>query len=169
MRRILASLADVTPVRSHTRCGLVLSFRPQRARLWVDRIDDFADLGPELTVAAVVGLGKVLRILRAARVAPPADPRVLLGRERRAAELLERTLDRVLELALRPRSRVRFVAWTESGIETVDDVSEVLESPESYFVLRREGRYPVRLPRHSVVRQRTELERWYEVVAIERS
>lgn len=169
LRRVVATFVGVTPVRSSTRRGVVLSFEPARLRLEIDRIDDFAELGPELTVAAVAGLGKVIRILRAARLAGPKDPRELLGQEERAAALLERARQTVLQLALRPRTRLRFVAWTESGMESVEDVVEVLESPEAYYVIRRAGRYPVRVARDAVVRHRTELERWYEVVSIERA
>jgi hypothetical protein len=64
---------------------------------------------------------------------------------------------------------MRFTAWTESGVETVDDVTEVLEAPDAYLVMRRSGRFPVRVPRENVVRQQTELERWYEVTDIERA
>ena len=38
-----------------------------------------------------------------------------------------------------------------------------------YLILRLGGRFPVRLPREQVVRQRTESETWYEVMSIERA
>ena len=110
----------------------------------------------------------MLRILRAARIAFPDDARLLIGREERVAALLERAIGTPLLLALRSRSRVRFKAWTEGGVETVEDVSEVLEDSDAFLVLRRQGRFPVRLERSQVVRQRTEHEQWYEVRGIER-
>lgn len=164
-----ARLVDATPVRNAERCGLVLSFQPDPSNAEIERIDDFADLGPELSVAAVIGLGKVVRILRAARIAVAGDSQALIGREAHAAALLRRARATPLELTLRPRSRIRFVAWTEGGIETVDDVSEVLESLDTVFVIRRDGRYPVRIPREAMVRYRTEVERWFEVTAIGRA
>ena len=60
------------------------------------------------------------------------------------------------------------VAWTESGVETVEDVAEVREFDDAYFVVRRQDRFPLRFDRASVVRQRAETERWHEVLDIER-
>jgi len=168
-RRALAVFTEVRKLRTPTRVGVELSFRLQRSRLEVDTIDDYADLGPEHCVPAVAGLGKVIRILRAARVVAPLEPTELLGREGLAKSLLEKAIGTSLALELRPRSRIRFVAWTEDRVETVDNVSEVLESPDAYLVMRRNGRDPVRVPRDSVIRQRTECERWYEIVTIERA
>jgi hypothetical protein len=150
------------------RGGVLLAFRPHGRRLEVDAIEDFADLGPELTLSSVEGLGKVLRLLRAARIAPPADALDLIGQEEFVAGLLERAVGTRVQLEIRPRSRLRFVAWTEGGVETVDHVLEVVEADDAWLVLRNKGRIPVRLPRERVLRQRTELERWYEVLQIER-
>ncbi len=144
-----------------------LCFRPERSRLELEEIVDYADLGPALTVPAVSGLGKVLRILKAGRVAAPSDPLSLVGREGAAAELLQRAVGTGLRLGLQPRSRLRFVAWTEAGVQTVDDVAEVREDEHAYFVVRCGGRFPVRIERAAVVRQRTELDRWHEVVEIQ--
>ena len=148
---------------------LQLQFRPERRRADVDRIDSEAAIGPELDIPSVAGLGKVVRILRAARIAHPADIEELAGRDELLLDLLERAVGTSLAVELRPRSRMRFTAWTESGVETVEDVTEVLESPDAYLVMRRKGRFPVRVPREVVVRQQTELERWYEVTDIERA
>lgn len=148
---------------------LQLRFRPARRRADVDRIDAEAAIGPELDIPTVAGLGKVVRILRAARIAHPADIEELAGREQMLLDLLDRAVGTALAVELRPRSRMRFTAWTESGVETVDDVTEVLEAPDAYLVMRRSGRFPVRVPRELVVRQQTELERWYEVTEIERA
>ncbi len=168
-RRIRAIVSGGTPRRVDGAAGILLAFRPTAARLGVDRIDDYADLGPALTVPAVLGLGKVLRLLRAGRIARPAEPLQLVGRERDAAELLERVAGTVVRLELRARSRMRFVAWTEHGVETLNDVVDVLERDDAFYIRRRYGRAPVRLRRDTVIRQRTEMERWYEVLDIERA
>ncbi len=167
-RRAVARFTDVTPQRDDGSVGVALGFRPERARLDVDRIEAYAELGPALTVPAVAGLGKVLRILRAARVAAPEDPLELVGREGVATDLLERAVGTLLRLELQARFRKRFVAWTENGVETIDDVFEVREREDAYYVVRRGGRFPVRFERSGVVRQSTESERWYEVVDIQR-
>ena len=89
-RAVHAVFTDARPVSEPERVGVYLGFRPVRTRLEVDHIEDFADLGPEMCVPSVAGLGKVLRILRAARLAVPADREVFLGEARSVAEKLER-------------------------------------------------------------------------------
>ena len=167
-RRVRATFIAATPMRDATASGVLLSFRPVQARLEVDVIEDFAELGPTLDLPAVDGLGKVLRILRAARIAPP-DGAALIDREEKAAELLTRALGTLLALEVRPRNRMRFVAWTDAGVETVEDVVDVVEEPDAYLVVRKQGRFPVRVLREDVVRQQTTSERWYEVTSIERA
>ncbi|MDH3520509.1 MAG: hypothetical protein OEM49_08645 [Myxococcales bacterium] len=165
----IARFADAMPVRADGRSGVMLRFQPKRSRHALVPIEDWADLGPELSIPAVCGAGKVLRVLRAARIAAPRDPLALLGREECAARLLSRAVGTTLRVAFRRRSRLRFVAWTERGVETVSDVAEVREHEDAYLVLRRGGRFPVRFERNSVIRQRRDLETWYEVLAIERA
>lgn len=70
---------------------------------------------------------------------------------------------------MRPRTRLRFVAWTEAGVEVVEDVEEVHEARDAWYVKRRGGRFPVRVPRDGVVRRRTETCRWLEVLEVERA
>lgn len=167
--RTTARLSGATPLRTAGRAGVTLSFQLRSHRLGVGRIDDWADLGPELSIPAIGGVGKVLRVLRAARIAAPADPLDLVGREHRAAGLLARAVGTALHLALRRRSRLRFVAWTDRGIETVSDVADVREYDDAFLVLRRGGRFPIRLDRSDVIRQCKEFENWYEVLDIERA
>src|SRR5512144_206346 len=92
-KRIEARLADAHPLIGAERQGVLLVFEPISARtaaaLGVSQIDDFADLGPELTIPAVSGIGKVLRTLRAGRIAAPA-PHALLGQAHQVASLLAR-------------------------------------------------------------------------------
>lgn len=174
IRRIRAIFDGATPAAPEVEgepapCAVVLHFRPDRARLEVEQVDDHASLGPELDIPAVAGLGKVMRILRAARVSAGGDIESILGRRDHILELLARASGTMLVLELRPRSRVRFTAWTDAGVETVDDVNEVLEAPDAWLVTRQRGRFPIRVPRDAVIRQRTDCERWYEVLEIERA
>ncbi len=168
-RVVRAVFTDARPVSDGDEVGVYIGFRPIRTRLEVDHIEDFAHLGPEMCVPSVAGLGKVLRILRAARLAVPADQNEFLGEPFAVAEKLERAFGTALSLKLRERSRIRFTAWTEDGVETIHNVAEVLEAPDAYFVTRQSGRFPVRFPRSSVIRQQTECERWFEVVDIQRA
>jgi hypothetical protein len=170
-RRIEARLADAHPLIGAERQGVLLVFEPISARttstLGVSQVDDFADLGPELTIPAVSGIGKVLRTLRAGRIAAP-EPHALLGRAREAALLLARAKSAPVLLRVRPRVATRFVAWTESGMHRVEDVADVFEYPDAWIVTPRRG-HPVRIERAGVARQVTETLPWWEVVAIERS
>ena len=165
-RRVHAIFTEATPGSNADGVGVHLRFLPQRSRLVLDPIEDFACLGPKHCVPSVSGLGKVIRILRVARIAVPEDPCELLGRQSEVTEMLKRAVGTAVELEVRARSRLRFVAWTEQGVEIVDDVSEVREEPDAYWVSRRTGRFPVRVPRSAVLRQQTELQRWYEVLDI---
>ena len=167
-KNVRARFFEVTPVRREDGVvGVELSFEIEGSRTLSGRIDDFANLGPELTVPAVSGLGKVLRILRAARIAVPGDSLELVGDEKATAALLARAAGTLLRLELKPRFRLRFVAWTETGVETVDDIAEVVEHEDAFLVHRRRGRFPLRFPRESVIRHQTEHDRWYEVTSID--
>lgn len=167
--RIRARFSNATARRADGGVGVQLRFRPLSGSLGVDSVDDYADLGPALTPSAVRGLGKVLRILRAARIATPAEPLDLIGHETAAAHLLARAVGTALRLELRPRVRRRVRIWTDRGVETLDDVLEVRELEDAYLVHRRHARFPVRFDRASVIRHHTETEHWHEVLEIERA
>ena len=167
-RTISAVFTDSRPIESHEASGIVLGFRPEQARFETDRIESEAILGPDASVEAIAGLGKVIRILRAARIAVPADPMDWLGEQALVLERLERAIGTPLRLELRPRTRVRFTAWLEDRIQVIEDVADVVESPDSYYVRRQSGRFPVRVPRESVIRHRTESLRWFEILSIDK-
>ncbi len=166
-RRVPAIFTDVALALG--ACGVELCFRPLGTDPLPEHVRDVADLGPAPSVTAVRGLGKVLRLLRAARLVRPEDPRHLFGRPDEAAALLERAVGTAVVLRIRPRSEVRFLAWTERGVEAIDEVSEVVEGEDGWLVLRRNGRSPVRVLRDAVIRTRTQCDTWYEVLDIQRA
>jgi len=165
LRRVAVTFEGAAARTQEGRVGVDLRFRSAREP---EPLRDWAELGPALTVPAVAGLGKVLRILRAARIAAPRDPLGLVGRADAAAALLARAAGVALVVEVRPRSRLRFLAWTEAGVESVEDVADVIEAADAFLVMRRGGRFPVRIARDRVVRRQTECERWFEVVGVER-
>jgi len=172
-RRVNAVLSEVTAVTSVGELGapsaaLVLAFLPRRSRLVVERIEDRVALAPADSVAAALGLARVLRLLRAARIAAPPEPACLLGDAARAAALLRRALGVELALELQPRSTVRFTVWTDRGVESVADVADVIEDEHAWLIHRRGGRPSVLFPRDRVVRRQTDCETWFEVTAVER-
>ena len=168
-RRILARFVDATPVVDDQRVGALLGFEPERSRIIVDRIEDFAELGPALTVPAVAGLGKLLRILRAARIALPNDPLHLLGNIADCVALLQRAVGTRLQIEVRPRSCLRLHVWTEQGCHRIDNVQDVLEDEHGFLVRLRNGDPSIHLPRRDVIRHQLERERWHEVLDIQRA
>ena len=168
-RRVRARLTDALPVEDGAVRGVRLRFAPERSRIVTDAIEHFADLGPEWCMPAVGGLGAVLRVLRAARIAAPAEPKELLGDPERCCELLLRAKPVGLVLDLEPRSRIRFTAWTDEGVETIDDVHAVVETDDAWYVARSGDAPSLRIARENVVRQQTECERYWRVVDIERA
>jgi len=166
-RRVNAVLSEVTEVGASS-AALDLTFLPRRSRLVVERIEDRVALAPADSVAAALGRARVLRLLRAARIAAPPEPASLLGDPTRAAALLRRALGVEVALELQPRSTVRFTVWTDRGVESVADVADVVEDEHAWLVHRRGGRPPVLFPRDCVIRRQTDCETWFEVTAVER-
>lgn len=161
--------------RPADRPGVRMRFRPEASvrGLGVETLEDFADLGAfpacsELSIPVALGLGRVLRILRAARIAAPADPLHLVGREECAAALLRRALDRPLRLTVRRRSRLRFLAWAEDGLHVADDLVDVREAPDAYLAYPARGGAPLRFERTGIARVSREIAPWFEVVDVER-
>jgi len=169
LRRLVARFVEAVPQSRDASVGLWLRFEPLRPRPEDAPMEDWAELGPALTVPAVQGLGKVLRLLRAARIAAPRDPLGLVGQPDHAAQLLGRAVGTQVRLEVRPRTRLRFLAWTERGVETVHDVEDVIEEEDAWLVRRLRGRFPLRFARSAVIRQRVESERWHEIIDIERA
>lgn len=168
-RLIRANFTDAEPFHSAEDSGALLGFRPESSRFETDRVESRASLGPTRTAETVNGLGQVVRILRAARIAVPPDPTAWIGRDSFLLEKLARAVGTTLQLGLRPRTSVRFTAWLEEGIQIVEDVAEVIEGTDSYTVRRQTGRFPVLVPRKSLLRHQTQTHRWFEVLSIERA
>lgn len=164
-RRILAVLERALAVREGGRCGLAVGYRASLRREPELPIVDYLDLREGDHVTAALGLARLLRLLREARLATAGD---WLGRPEAAAQRLARAIGREFRLEVAPRSRVHFEAWTEDGALAVSDVAEV-EADESAFFVRRLGPHaPVRVERARVVRRHTTLERWLEVRSVAR-
>ncbi len=150
------------------RVGVLLCFEPLTGRLGTGRIEDWAELGPDLSVEAVEGIGKVLRLLRVARIKVAARAEELIGRSDEIEALLGRAVGTELRLVLRKRSVLHFLAWTENGLVKIENISEVEELEDAFVVRPRGARFPKRIPREGVIRQKTECERWLEIVEIRR-
>ena len=165
-RRTIARFIEALPTTRGARAGAMLCFHPLTGRLGTGRIEDWVELGPDLSVEAALGIGKVLRILRVARISVSASVETLAGDLPRVFELLARAVGTELRLIVRPRSKLHFLAWTEEGLTKVEDIAEVSVEGDAYMVKPRGARLPQRFPRDSLIRQQTDCERWLEVVEI---
>jgi len=168
-RRVRARFYAAEAVSSERATGVWLRFQPERSRIVTEPIEHFADLGPEWCIPAVGGAGAVLRVLRAARIAVPSDPKDLAGDAARCGELLQRAIPSDVVLSLRPRSQVRFTAWTDEGVVALDHVRSVIPTERGWIVVRAPGFAPAHVARERVVRQQTECEQYWEIVDIERA
>ena len=168
-RVIRATFIDAEAFDSEDGSGAVLGFRPESTRFETDRVESRALLGPLKCAETVRGIGQVVRILKAARNSVPRDPTEWIGRDDFLLERLDHARGTALLLGLRPRTTVRFTAWLEEGVQVIDDVAEVIEGTDSYTVRRQTGRFPVLVPRRSLLRHQTESRRWFEVLSIERA
>jgi hypothetical protein len=169
MSQTLHVIARFAAARLETRNdvpGVLLVYAVERPRPQLERVEDFAPLGPPGAVAAVAGCGRVRRLLRSARLALPRAAGDPFASPDALCALLERGVGTRVVLSLRPRSAFVFVAWTETGIESIPGVSQVLDDDDAWVVLRH-GWAPVRVRRQHVVRQRLECQRWWEVAGIE--
>ena len=164
-RRIHAVLERALAVREPERCGVALSYRALPPHAPELPIRDYADLRPGGDVGAALGLARLLRLLREARLSPAGS---WLGEPEAAARRLAAAIGREFRLEVVPRSRVHFEALTEEGAIAVPDVSEVTAEGGAFYVRRLAPHPTVRLERTSVVRRHTTLERWLEVRSVTR-
>ncbi len=168
-RSVHAIFTGVKPVEQEDLVGVMLTFEPQRSRIVTETIEDFAELGTDQDVSAVSGVGKVMRILRCARISAPRTPDAYMDKPLEACALLERAIGVELLLELKARSRVHFSVWTENGVETVRNVKEVVELEDGFLAVPFVAPFATFFSRKDIVRQNTEVERWYDVVNIQRS
>ncbi len=148
--------------------GLDVAFDPGARHADLGRIEDFIDLGPELTLASAAGVAKLMRLLKSLRLASGPEPAHWLGRAAEAEARLAPRGGAAVVLMGRTRTRLRFTAWTEEGVETIEPVAEVVTTDDAFLVRRLGHGLPVRVPRASVTRQETTRDSWFEVHGIER-
>jgi hypothetical protein len=145
--------------------GVRVAFEPDSGR--PGRLEDYLVLAPEAELRAVQGVGRLLRILRAGRVAAPAEPGALFREPERAAELLRRCLGARVRLRVARRLERVLTLWTESGVERIERVVDYEEAGDELAVRRRGAATVLRIPRRTLVRYAASAHESFEVTGIE--
>jgi len=144
---------------------LVVRYAPQRGG--PAEIEDRFFIGRPGDVAAVYGVGRWLRILRAGRVHVPGDPYEVCRDTDRALALLRRCIGASVQLVLARRLERTITLWTDSGVERIGAVIDFVEGTDSLLIRRRGGGALMYVPRDSLIRFESALLERLEVISVE--
>jgi len=144
---------------------LVVRYTPQRGG--TAEIEDRIYLGRPGEVAAVYGVGRWLRILRAGRVHVPDDPYELCRDTERALGLLRRCIGTNLQLVLARRLERSITLWTDSGVERIGAVIDFVEGADGLLIRRRGGGALMHVARDSLIRFESAMLERLEVISVE--
>jgi hypothetical protein len=144
---------------------LVLRFAPRGGH--AREIEDRIALSAHGDMATIHAVGRVLRLLRAARVRAPEDPYQLVRERELALALARRCLGALVQLRLARRLTRVLTLWTESGVTQIRGLLDCIETAEGLSVLRRDGRGTLRISRRELIRYETSTEEDFVVTAIE--
>jgi hypothetical protein len=145
--------------------ALVVRYAPERGP--TREIEDRLRLGPPGDVAAVFGVGRWLRILRAARIHVADDPYAICRDVSRALELMRRCIGATVVLSVARRLERSLTLWTDSGVERIDGVIDFVESADGLLVRRRGGGPLLHIPRESLIRYESGARERLEVVSVD--
>jgi hypothetical protein len=165
--RIPATLTALELAHEAGRCGLDVTFAPQLLRHGPDPLRDFLDLSAPLSLESARGLAQLTRLLRAARLAARGPVERWLGDPAAAHAALVGAVGRRVVLTAASRSCVRFTAWTDERVHTLDFVSEVVSDAAGFSVRRLRPHPATYFARDSVLRHETTTLHWLEVVNVE--
>lgn len=148
--------------------AVIVRYAPMRAGRGIPHeIVDRVPLGTQEDLAAVGGVGRILRLLRAARLKAPADPYTLSDDPDATAELLCQCQGTRVTLHVAQRFERELVIWTEDGVSRIDRVIDFTEDPNGLSVRRRGGDSTLHIPRHSLIRFNCNTHEYPEVVSVE--
>lgn len=147
--------------------GNVLYVRFEPLRGLPSQIEDRIPLGLPVDVTAVHGIGRLLRILRAARVRIPCDPYKFAADAARVTQLTRRCIGAVVLLRVARRIERILRVWTESGVHRIRGVVDYEEVGDDLVVHRRGGQSVLRIPRRGLIRYSPSSTEYFEVQSIE--
>jgi hypothetical protein len=144
---------------------LVVRYTPLRGG--PTEIEDRVYLGRPGEVAAVYGVGRWLRILRAGRVHVTGDPYELCRDTDRALELVRRCIGANVELRLTRRLERSLTLWTDTGVERIGAVVDFVEGADGLIIRRRGGGALMYVARDSLIRFESTLLERLEVISVD--
>jgi len=144
---------------------LVVRYAPLRGG--PTEIEDRIYIGRPGEVAAVYGVGRWLRLLRAGRVHVSGDPYELCRDTDRALELLRRCVGANVELLLARRLERSITLWTDTGVERIGAVIDFVEGADGLIIRRRGGGPLMYVARESLIRFESALLERSEVIAVD--
>lgn len=124
-------------------------------------------LGAEDDLATVEGVGRLLRLLRAARLRAPAEPYAMVADPEDAAALLRRCVGTTVLLHVAVRRRRDLALWTETGVERLGDVIDFGEDEAGLWVRRRGGQGLLHIPRRNLIRYSATSSQLLQVASVE--
>jgi hypothetical protein len=145
--------------------SLLVRYAPTRG--WPSELFDRIPLGPPGDLVYVAGVGRWLRMLRAARVHVPEDPYQLCRDVERARELAQRCVGATLELVVAKRLERTLTLWTDAGVEHMSSVLDFVESADGLTIRRRGGGPLLHVARESLIRFEAATQERLEVVSVD--
>ena len=144
---------------------LVVRYAPLRGS--PTEIEDRIYIGRPGEVAAVYGVGRWLRLLRAGRVHVSGDPYELCRDTDRALELLRRCIGANVELLVARRLERSITLWTDTGVERIGAVMDFVEGTDGLIIRRRGGGALIYVARDTLIRFESALLERLEVIAVD--
>ncbi len=132
-----------------------------------NEIEDRIPFTPPGALAAVNGIGRLLRILRAGRIQIPQDPYKLGTQPEKALGLVRRCCGTLVHLQVTRRLERILTVWTDAGVERIRGVVDYTEEPDGLMVRRRGGQSVLRIPRKTLIRFSPSSREYFKVLSVE--
>jgi hypothetical protein len=156
-----ASLIEAFP--EHGGVGVNYQSRAALGRA----LRDHLRFGPRGTLAAVHGVGRFLRVMRAGRIRAPEDPYALAKDLEEAVRLLNRCRGAELLLTVRSRFERALTLWTENGVQRFERVVDFHEDTGGLAIRRQGAASLLHVPRASMIRYAASTSESLEIVSVE--
>ena len=161
MKRISAVVSDATAELE----SVAVRYAPTRG--WPPELVDRIPLGPPGELATIAGVGRWLRMLRAARVSVDGDPYAICRDVEQAAALARRCVGTTLRLVVARRLERALTLWTDSGVQHFGAVIDFSESSDGLWIRRRGGGPVLHVPRETLIRYEPSSQEHVEVVSVD--